>query len=94
MKKAQSISEGNKELRVESPTTQSELRLSTSTIRAPKIYSPSFHYLLLTESGEPECYEEALEVKAKRKWDEIESLMKNQTWGLVELRIAKKHAQE
>jgi len=41
------------------------------------------HYLL-TESGEPGCYEEALQVKDKVKWelamdDEMESLMKNQT---------------
>jgi len=41
------------------------------------------HYLLLTNSGESECYEEALQVKAKAKWelamdDEIGSLIENQ----------------
>ena len=45
---------------------------------------------MLTNSGEPECYKEALQVKAKDKWelamdDEMESLMKNQTWYVVEL---------
>jgi len=39
---------------------------------------------LLTDSGEPECYKEALQVEAKNKWelamdDEIGSLMKKQT---------------
>jgi len=54
------------------------------TTRAPERYSPFLHYMLLTNSGELECYEEALQVEAKDKWeltmnDEIESLMKNQT---------------
>jgi len=39
---------------------------------------------LLTDSGEPECYKEALQVKVKDKCelimdDEIESPMKNKT---------------
>jgi len=63
--------------------------------RAPERYSPSLHYLLLTDSDEPECYEEALQVEAKDKWElamdeEIESLMKNQTWDLVELSESKR----
>jgi len=50
---------------------------------------------LLTDSGEPGCYEEALQVEAKDKWElamdnEMESLMKNQTWDLVELSEDKK----
>ena len=41
-------------------------------------------YLLLNDSDEPECYEKALQVEAKDKWelamdDEIASLMENQT---------------
>jgi len=49
----------------------------------------------LTDSGEPECYDKALYVEAKDKWefttnDEMESLMKNQTWDLVELLEDKK----
>ena len=44
----------------------------------------------MTDSGEPECYEKALQVEDKVKWkiamnDEMESLMKNQTLNLVEL---------
>jgi len=40
--------------------------------------------MLLTESGEPEYYEEALQVRAKTEWelaidDEIASLMENHT---------------
>ena len=67
IKKVRSILEGNKKLRVEPPTPQSELRRSTRTIRAPEIYSPSLPYLLLTDSGEPKCYEEALQVEANDK---------------------------
>ena len=53
------------------------------------------YYLLLTDSGEPECYEEALQVETKNKWelamdDEMEFLMKNQTWDLVKLPENKK----
>jgi len=45
---------------------------------------------LLTDNGEPECYEEALQVQTKDKWeltmdDDIESLMKNQTRDLIVL---------
>jgi len=58
--------------------------------RAPKRYSPVLHDLLLANRGKPECYEEALQVKDKVKWelsidDEIESLMKNQTCDLIKL---------
>jgi len=81
MKKVRSILKGNEEFRVEPLTPQSELRRSTWTTRAPARYSPTLHYLLLTNSGEPEC-EEALQVEEKAKWelamnDEMESLMKN-----------------
>jgi len=49
----------------------------------------------LTDSGEPECYEDALQVKAKDKWelamdDEMKSFMKNQTWNWVELPESKR----
>ena len=52
--------------------------------RSPGRYSPALQYLLLTDSGEPKCYEKALQVedKVKRELaidDEMESLMKNQT---------------
>jgi hypothetical protein len=41
-------------------TPISVVRRSTRLSRPPKIYSPSFYYLLLTDSGELECYEEAM----------------------------------
>jgi len=42
------------------------------------------YYLLLTDNGEYECYEEALKMVAKDKWeltmyDEMKSLIENQT---------------
>ena len=51
--------------------------------KALHIYSPSLHYMLLTNSGESECYEEALQGKSKAKCElamdnEIVSLMENQ----------------
>ena len=50
----------------------------------PRRYFPALQYLLLTDSGEPKCYEKALQVedKVRRELaidDEMESLMKNQT---------------
>jgi hypothetical protein len=41
-------------------TLASVFRRSTRLSIPPKRYSPSLYYLLLTESGEPECYEEAM----------------------------------
>ena len=37
------------------------LRRSTRPVRAPDRYSPSLDYILLTDSGEPESYKEALQ---------------------------------
>ena len=68
VKKVWSIPEGNEELRVEPPTSQSELRQSIRTTRVPERYFPSLHYILFTDNGEPEYYEEALQVQAKDKW--------------------------
>ena len=58
LKKVRSIPEGNEELRVEPPFLQTELRRSTRTTRVPKRYSSFLHYLLLTDIGGPEYYEE------------------------------------
>jgi hypothetical protein len=48
----------------------------------------------LTDYGEPECYEEAMQVDTKKKWEqgmkeEMDSLVNNQTWDLVQLPIGK-----
>jgi hypothetical protein len=61
----------------------------------PERYSPSLYYLLLTDSGEPKCYEEAMQVDTKKKWEkgmkeEMDSLENNQTWDLVELSAGKR----
>jgi hypothetical protein len=50
---------------------------------------------LLADSGEPECYEEAMQVDTKNKWEqgmkeEIDSLENNQTWDLVQLPAGKR----
>ena len=49
----------------------------------------------MTDRGEPESYDEAMEDKESVKWelamkDEMDSLMSNQTWRLAELPKGKK----
>jgi hypothetical protein len=49
----------------------------------------------LTDSGEPECYEEAMQADTKKKWEkcmkeEMDSLENNQTWDLVQLPMGKR----
>ncbi|KAL5777409.1 hypothetical protein ACOSP7_010335 [Xanthoceras sorbifolium] len=72
-----------------------ELRRSSRVPKPIQRYSPSLHYLLLTDSGEPECYDETMQVEDSVKWesamrDEMDSLMSNQTWELAELPPGKK----
>ncbi|KAE8720675.1 V-type proton ATPase subunit G3 [Hibiscus syriacus] len=72
-----------------------ELRRSSRIPKLTQRYSPSLHYLLLTDNGEPECYDEAMQVEDSVKWessmkDEMDSLMSNQTWELAELPPGKK----
>ncbi|KAE8723109.1 Retrovirus-related Pol polyprotein from transposon TNT 1-94 [Hibiscus syriacus] len=75
--------------------THQELRRSSRIPKPTQRYSPSLHYLLLTDNGEPECYDEAMQVEDSVKWessmkDEMDSLMSNQTWELTELPPGKK----
>jgi len=96
MDKTRNIFEGNVESWVAPTTPQTKLRFSTKQTKALERYSSALHYLLLTDSGESECYEEALQMKVKAEWelvmgDEIASLMENQMWDLVEL-PERKHA--
>ena len=70
-------------------------RRSSRTIRAPDRYSPSLHYLLLTDEGESESIAEALQVEDSIKWeqamdDEMSSLDKNNMWMLTQLPAWKK----
>jgi hypothetical protein len=63
-------------------TPASVVRRSTRLSRPPERYSPSFYYLLLTDSSEPKCYEEAMQVDTKKKWEkgmkeEMDSLVNN-----------------
>jgi len=74
------------------------VRKSNRTIKPPSRYSPSIHYLMLTDAGEPENYHEAVETGDSVKWegamrDEIESLRKNKTWVLTRLPDGKKALQ-
>ena len=49
----------------------------------------------MTDGGEPECYDKALQDENSSKWelamkDEMDSLLGNQTWELTELLVGKK----
>lgn len=64
----------------------------------PDRYSPSLHYLLLTDAGEPECFSEATQGNDSIEWelamkDEMASLQKNKTWSLIKLPEGKKALQ-
>jgi hypothetical protein len=67
VQKNQNVQQQEKQV-PQNPT--SVVRISTRLSRPPQRYSPSFYYLLLTDSGEPESYEEAMQVDTKRKWEE------------------------
>ncbi|RVX02908.1 Retrovirus-related Pol polyprotein from transposon TNT 1-94 [Vitis vinifera] len=80
---------------VDLSTPVAEVRRSSRNIRPPQRYSPVLNYLLLTDGGEPECYDEALQDENSSKWelamkDEMDSLLGNQTWELTELSVGKK----
>ena len=80
---------------VESVTPELLTRRSSRTIVAPQRYSPSLHYLLLTDAGELEHFAEAMQGSESIKWelameDEIKSLQKNKTWSLTKLPEGKK----
>ncbi|RVX00963.1 Retrovirus-related Pol polyprotein from transposon TNT 1-94 [Vitis vinifera] len=80
---------------VDLSTPVAEVRRSSRNIRLPQCYSPVLNYLLLTDGGEPECYDEALQDKNSSKWelamkDEMDSLLGNQTWELTGLLVEKK----
>ena len=63
-------------------TPTNVLRISTSLARPHEWFSASLYYLLMTDSGEPECYEEAMQVDTRKKWEqgmneEMDSLVRN-----------------
>jgi hypothetical protein len=58
------------------------VRRSTKVSRPPQRYSPSLFHILLTDSGEPETFVEALKIEDSIKWElamnnEIDSLLTN-----------------
>ena len=76
-------------------TPISHVRRSTRVSRPTQRFSPSLHYLLLTDGGEPEYYNEAVQTEYSVKWelamkDEMNSLEKNRTWVLTHLPEGKK----
>ena len=46
---------------VDLSTPVAEVRRSSRNIRPPQRYSPTLNYLLLTDDGELECYDKALQ---------------------------------
>ena len=80
---------------VDQSTLIAKVRRSSKNIRPPYHYSPTLNYLMLTDGGELECYDEALQDENSSKWelamkDEMDSLLGNQTWELSELPVGKK----
>ena len=62
----------------------------TTRARQPSSRYPSSEYVLLTDGGEPESFEEAMEDEHKKEWleamqDEMKSLLENHTFDLVKL---------
>lgn len=75
-----------------------ELRRTTRVHKPNPKYISSLDYLLLTDSGEPECYDEAMQVSESAKWktamqEEMDSLYSNGTWQLAQLPAGKKALQ-
>ena len=80
---------------VDQSTLVAEVWRSSRNIRPPHRYSPTLNYLMLTDSSELECYNEALQDDNSSKWelamkDEMNPLLGNQTWELTELPVGKK----
>ena len=71
------------------------LRRSERRTRPPHRYVPSMDYVMLTDCGEPSCYDEAMSSVDKLKWEqamqsEMDSLIQNGTWKLTPLPKGKK----
>ncbi|RVW63522.1 Retrovirus-related Pol polyprotein from transposon TNT 1-94 [Vitis vinifera] len=65
---------------VDLSTPVAEVRRSSKNITPPQRYSPVLNYLMLTDGGELECYDEALQDENSSKWelamkDEMDSLL-------------------
>ena len=76
------------------PTTKAQSTKRRST-RTPIPNRKYLQYMLLTDAGETECYDEAYQGEDASNWelamkDEIKSLISNQTWELAKLPEGKK----
>ena len=85
----------NVDSQVDQSTPVAKVCRSSRTIKPPQRYLPALNYLLLTDSSELECYNEALQDEnlSKRELamkDEMDSLLGNQIWELTELLVGKK----
>ena len=85
----------NVDSQVDQKTLVAEVRRSSRTIKPPQHYLPTLNYLLLTDGGELEYYEEALQNENSSKWelamkDEMDSLLGNPTRELTELPVGEK----
>ncbi|KAJ4721959.1 Retrovirus-related Pol polyprotein from transposon TNT 1-94 [Melia azedarach] len=89
--------EGTEDADMEQPADETptiSLRRSTR-VRQPSSRYPVHEYILLTDTGEPECYDEAIEDDHRNEWieamqDEMRSLHENHTFELVKLPKGKK----
>ncbi|KAK2988406.1 hypothetical protein RJ640_007699 [Escallonia rubra] len=66
------------------------LRRSSRVRKAPDRLCLPLDYILYTDSGKPECYQEEIQDESRLQWeqatkDEMASLEQNQTWDLVKL---------
>ena len=62
---------------------------STRPHKPSQRYPPS-NYVLLTDDGEPSCFQEACDDEHRKDWkkamqEEMDSLLENKTWELVKL---------
>ena len=71
------------------PPYEPPLRISTRE-RQPSTRYPPNEYVMLTDGGEPETYQEAILHERKKEWvkamqEEVRSLLENHTFPLVKL---------
>ena len=77
------------------PHTPMNVGWSTRPNRPLEIFSPSLYSILLTDVGEPECYDEVVHVDTKTQWEsamkeEMYSLLDNKTWYLLKFPTSKR----
>ena len=52
------------------PQTPASVIISTRLSRPPEWFSPSLYYLLMSYSSDPKCYENAMWVETRNKWEQ------------------------